>query len=157
MSRVYFSSVLNHPVDQAWNLIRDFNSYPRYIEGVTESLIEDGKRGDEIGAVRRFCYGGQWLRQRLTAHSDADRSFTYAGMERFSFPAEASDVPAPAPIDYAGTLRLTPVTDGNRTFVEWFVEFDCAPADVAPWSGLLDALIPMWVGSLDRSLGYADC
>jgi len=28
--------------------------------------------------------------------------------------------------DYVATLRLTPVTDGNRTFAEWSAEFDCA-------------------------------
>ena len=25
------------------------------------------------------------------------------------------------------TLKLTPVTDGNRTFAEWWAEFDCVP------------------------------
>ena len=25
------------------------------------------------------------------------------------------------------TLKLTPVTDGNRTFAEWSAEFDCPP------------------------------
>jgi len=25
------------------------------------------------------------------------------------------------------TLKLTPVTDGGRTFAEWSAEFDCAP------------------------------
>ena len=25
------------------------------------------------------------------------------------------------------TLKLTPVTHGNRTFAEWWAEFDCAP------------------------------
>jgi hypothetical protein len=25
------------------------------------------------------------------------------------------------------TLKLTPVTDGGRTFAEWWAEFDCAP------------------------------
>ncbi len=29
--------------------------------------------------------------------------------------------------NYVATLRLTPVTDGDRTFVEWTAEFDCAP------------------------------
>jgi len=38
--------------------------------GVTESVIEDDKGGDEIGAVRRFCYLGTRVRQRLAGHSD---------------------------------------------------------------------------------------
>jgi hypothetical protein len=25
-------------------------------------------------------------------------------------------------------LKITPITDGNRTFAEWSAEFDCAPA-----------------------------
>jgi hypothetical protein len=29
--------------------------------------------------------------------------------------------------NYVSTLKLTPVTDGNRTFAEWWAEFDCAP------------------------------
>ena len=27
--------------------------------------------------------------------------------------------------DYVATLRLTPVTDGDRTFAEWSAEFEC--------------------------------
>jgi hypothetical protein len=28
--------------------------------------------------------------------------------------------------NYVATLKLTPVTDGNRTFAEWWAEFECA-------------------------------
>jgi hypothetical protein len=108
MSRAHYSSVLNHSADQVWGLIRDFNNYPSYIDGVTGGVIEDDKSGDEIGAVRRFCYRGSWLRQSLTAHSDARRSFSYSGMEPFQFPAQGS-AESPAAIDYAGTLQLAPI------------------------------------------------
>jgi Polyketide cyclase / dehydrase and lipid transport len=84
--RAYYSSVSDQPANEVWNLIRDFNHYPRYIEGVTESVIENDKEGDEVGAVRRFHYGDAWIRQRLIAHSDAERFFSYSGMEPFEFP-----------------------------------------------------------------------
>jgi hypothetical protein len=29
--------------------------------------------------------------------------------------------------DYVATLKITPVTDGARTFAEWSAEFTCAP------------------------------
>ena len=58
MHRAYYSSVLDQPASEVWSLVRDFNNYPRYIKGVTESVIEDGRAGDEVGAVRRFHYGG---------------------------------------------------------------------------------------------------
>jgi hypothetical protein len=150
-NRAYYSSVLEQSADEAWSLIRDFNNYPVYIEGVTESVIEDGRRGDEVGAVRRFLYGETWLRQILEAHSDADRSFTYAGLEQFGFPSEGASN-APASINYRGTLRLTPIVDRNRAFVEWFVDFDAPSHEAAQWTDLLLKLIPQWVDSLHRTL-----
>jgi polyketide cyclase/dehydrase/lipid transport protein len=150
MHKAYYSSMLNCPADRVWALIRDFNNYPRYIESVVDSVIEDGKRGDEVGAVRRFSIGGVWRRQRLASHSDAERSFTYAGMEPLPFPREGSN--APAPVNYQGTVRLAPIVDGGRTFVEWFVEFD-GPSNEAPqWTDLLLELIAQWVDSLGRTL-----
>jgi hypothetical protein len=29
--------------------------------------------------------------------------------------------------NYQATLRLMPITDGNRSFIEWSAEFDCTP------------------------------
>ena len=52
------------------DLIRDFNRLPGHIDGVTESVIEDDKGGDEVGAVRRFCTSATGS-QRLAGHSDA--------------------------------------------------------------------------------------
>ena len=35
---------------------------------------------------------------------------------------------SPMPLtNYVANLRLTPVTDGERTFAEWTAEFDCEP------------------------------
>lgn len=149
MHKCYYSAVFNSRGDHVWNLVRDFNDYPKYIEGVTESRIEDGRNGDEVGAVRRFCYGGAWIRQRLTARSDDERTFSYAGLDPFPFPAAGE--PIPAAIEYCGTLWLAPITDGDRTFAEWFVEFDCVPKDVAAWHEPLMRLIPEWMGSLGRA------
>ena len=38
MTKAYFSTVLDYPLDTVWSLIRDFNNYPAYIDGVTESV-----------------------------------------------------------------------------------------------------------------------
>src|SRR5215216_1797356 len=97
MTTAYYSTVLNHPLETVWDLIRDFNNYPAYIESVSE----DDKGGDEVGAVRRFCYLGNWIRQRLAGHSDEAHTLTYAGIEPLPFPAEATS-DAPAPTRYEG-------------------------------------------------------
>lgn len=57
-AHAYRSTVYDHSADAIWAAIRDFNSYPDYIEGVTESYLEDDKAGDEVGCVRRLVYSG---------------------------------------------------------------------------------------------------
>ena len=59
---------------------------------------------------------GGFIRERLLALSDYDFSCTYAILE------------SPMGVEnYVATLKLTPITDGDRTFAEWSAEFDCAP------------------------------
>lgn len=151
MTTAYYSTVLNHPLETVWSLIRDFNNYPAYIDGVSESMIEDDKGGDEVGAVRRFCYLGLWVRQRLAGHSDQSHSLTYAGIEPLPFPAgEETDVPAPT--HYEGTMHLLPVVEGDRTFIEWSVKLDSAEQDRDRWHALFQSWIPDWTDSLVRTL-----
>jgi ribosome-associated toxin RatA of RatAB toxin-antitoxin module len=77
MNRVYYSTVIDQPADRVWSVIRDFNSYPVWVEGINESHIEDNKAGDAVGAIRNFSSGDTRIRQRLLAHSDLDRSYTF--------------------------------------------------------------------------------
>jgi hypothetical protein len=151
MITAFYSSVLDHPLDSVWELVRDFNNYPRYIDGVIESAIEDGKRGDEVGAVRRFNYQGNWIRQRLVRHSDDDHLLTYAGIDPFALPSGEGAI-APSPTRYEGTIRLRRIVDGDRTFVEWPVVLDPAAGEDQPWHELFMAWIPEWTDSLRRTL-----
>jgi hypothetical protein len=66
--------------------------------------------------VRDFrLQNGDRLREQLLALSDYDYFCTYSILE------------SPMPLtSYVATLRLTPITDGDRTFAEWTAEFDCA-------------------------------
>jgi hypothetical protein len=120
MPRVYVSSVINAPAARVWERVRDFNALPRWVPAVRESRIENGEPADKIGCVRAFrLQNGDPLRERLLGLSDFDYFCTYSILE------------SPMPLtDYIATLRLTPVTDGDRTFAEWTAEFECAP-DVA--------------------------
>ena len=152
MTKAYYSAVLDYPLETVWALIRDFNNYPAYIDGVTESVIEDDRSGDEIGAVRRFCYLGNWVRQRLAGHSDQQHSLTYAGIEPLPFPPGLLPE-TPAPTGYEGTMHLLGIVDGNRTFIEWSVTLDVTPQDADRWETLFQSWIPDWTQSLDRALG----
>lgn len=151
MNKAYYSAILDYPLETVWLLIREFNNYPAYIDGVSESVIEDDKRGDEIGAVRRFCYLGNWVRQRLTAHSDEQHLLSYAGIEPLPFPKGLLPE-AKAPVRYEGTMRLLRVVEGDRTFIEWAVTLDTAAQDADRWWTLFQSWIPDWTSSLERTL-----
>jgi hypothetical protein len=115
MARSYYSTIFNQSADDVWNVIRDFNNYPVWVDGAGESQIEAGRPGDSVGAIRNVLYNGTRRRQKLLALSDADRSQTYAF---------AGEAPIPAR-NFQATLRVTPVVEGNRAFVEWWATFDC--------------------------------
>jgi uncharacterized protein YndB with AHSA1/START domain len=117
MARVYVSSVIDAPAARVWERIRDFNALPRWHPRIRDSRIENGEPSDRVGCVRDFhLQNGDRIRERLLGLSDYDMFCTYAILE------------SPMPLtDYVATLRLTPVTDGDRTFAEWTAEFDCAP------------------------------
>ena len=120
MPRVYTSSVIEAPVAKVWERIRDFNALPRWHPRIRDSRIENGEPADRVGCVRDFhLQNGDRIRERLLGLSDYDYFCTYAILE------------SPMPLtDYVATLRLTPITDGDRTFAEWTAEFECA-AEVA--------------------------
>lgn len=115
MAKAYYSTVFEQPAGEVWKIIRDFNNYPVWVDGAGESAIEAGKSGDSVGAVRNVLYKGVARRQKLLALSDTERSQTYC------FVSE----PPLHTRDFQATLRVTPVVDGRRAFVEWWATFDC--------------------------------
>jgi hypothetical protein len=116
MPKVYVSSVIDAPADRVWATVRDFNALPDWTPFCAESRIENGWPSDRVGCVRNFrLKDGAVLREKLLAFSDFDCSCTYSILE------------SPLGVhDYIATLKVTPVTDGNRAFVEWTASFGCA-------------------------------
>jgi hypothetical protein len=121
MAKVYVSGVIDLPVAKVWAYARDFNGHHEWHPLIAESHIEAGKPSDQVGCVRNFKLAdGGHLRESLLSFSDLDRTFTY------------DIVVSPMPIrNYVATFSCKPVTEGNRTFVEWKAEFDVAPEDEA--------------------------
>lgn len=117
MARVFVSSVIDAPPARVWERVRDFNGMPKWHPRIRDSRIENGEPSDKIGCVRDFhLQNGDRLREKLFGLSDYDMFCTYGILE------------SPMPLtNYVATLRLTPITDGERTFIEWTAEFDCAP------------------------------
>jgi len=142
MARSYYSTVFEQTADQVWTVIRDFNNYSVWVEGAGESHIEEGKSGEEVGAIRHVRTGDTSIRQRLLAHSDRDRFQTY----------EFCDPPASPVRNYEATLRVTPVVEGNRAFVEWWATFDCEASEDNHWTAFYVNSFAKWLGSLRAHL-----
>ena len=116
MIRVYVSSVIEASADTVWARIRDFNGLPQWHPGIADSRIENSQPSDRVGCIRHFhTRDGGTIRERLLGLSDYEYSCTYEILE------------SPMGVEnYVATLKLTPVTDGNRCFAEWSADFDCA-------------------------------
>lgn len=124
MARSYYSTVFEQTTDQLWDTIRDFGNYSWWTDDPVECHIEQGKSGDMVGAIRNIRINDSCIRQRLLAHSDLDQFYTYEFCE-----------PSPYPVrNYQATLHLTPIVDGNGTFVEWWATFDCDPNEYDQWT-----------------------
>lgn len=116
MAEVYTSSIINAPAERVWARIRDFNALPAWHPLIAESRIEGGAPSDQVGCVRDFrLRDGGRIREKLLGLSDYEFSFSYSILE------------SPMGVEnYIASLKLTPVTDGNRTFAEWSADFECA-------------------------------
>lgn len=116
MVRIYVSSVIDAAADNVWARIRDFNALPLWHPAIADSRIENNEPSDRVGCIRHFhTRDGGMIRERLLALSDYEYSQSYEILE------------SPMGVaNYVATLKLTPVTDGQRSFAEWSAEFDCA-------------------------------
>lgn len=119
MARVYVSTVINAPADDVWERVRDFNALSRWHPRIRDSRIEDALPSDKVGCIRNFhLQNGDNIREQLVGLSDYDLFCTYTMLD------------GPMPLsEYVATLRLTPITDGERCFAEWSAEFECDPSD----------------------------
>ena len=146
MAKAFYSVVLDHPASAVWAVIRSFGHYT-WAGVVGETTIEDGKAGDQVGAIRRFEGGGKIIRQVLLAHSDVDRSYTYA----------FCDPSALAVRNYVATIRITPVVETGKAFIEWSAEFDCEAGETDHWIGYFEKEgFAKWLGALRQFMREND-
>lgn len=115
---VYISDVIDAPIEKVWDVMRDFNDMPSYHPGIKASIIEGQRPSDQIGCVRRLTLGEGFVRERLLCLDDGNYAFTYEIIEG-SLPVRG----------YVAGVRLHRVTEGNRTFAEWWADFEVVGVD----------------------------
>jgi len=119
MARVYISAVMDVPLGEAWSVLRDFNALPVYHPFFSKSEIEGGKPSDQIGCVRNFhTHEGGHIREELLTLSDREHVCCYRILEA-TLPVQ----------NYVSEMRLKTITEGDKTFGEWWAEYDVADED----------------------------
>src|ERR1041385_2959178 len=117
MPRVFVSSIVGPPAEKVWALIRRFDAVVDWLPFVKSSPIEDGGDPTRVGCVRVITQtDGEVFREILLALSDAERSYSY------------TFVRSPVPVrNHQTTLRVLPITDGDRSYLEWSSRFEIDP------------------------------
>lgn len=119
MARVYISAVIDAPIEEVWEVLRDFNALPKYHRFFSKSEIENDQPADQIGCVRNFhTHDGGHIRERLLTLSDREHRCCYCIIEA-TMPVQ----------NYVSEMTLTPITETGKTFGEWWAEYDVADAD----------------------------
>jgi hypothetical protein len=95
---------------------------------VKSSRIEDGGDPTRVGCVHVLTQtDGEVFREVLVALSDAERSYSY------------TFVSSPVPVrNHQTTLRVLPITDGDRSYVEWSSRFEIDPQHEAQLVDLMN-------------------
>jgi Polyketide cyclase / dehydrase and lipid transport len=121
MAEVLVSSVVNAPADGVWELVGDFNGFDAWCPFVAGSRITNDMPADAVGCVREITQeDGLKFLEVLVALSKPDRSLSY------------TFVGSPIPVEsHRTTVRLLPITDGDRTYFEWSSRFEAAPEQTA--------------------------
>jgi hypothetical protein len=122
--------------------VRDFNAYPVWVDGAGTSKIENGKSAATVGAVHRVLYNGRVIRQRLLGQCDVKRAQTYSFVEDGAPPVE----------NYRATIRVTPIVEGDRAFVEWWATFDRDADERVQCTAFFQTAFAGWLESLRRTL-----
>lgn len=119
MVRIYVSDVIDAPIEKVWALVRDFNGMPKWHPFIRDSEIEAGLPSNAVGCVRSFhLANGGHLRERLLTLCDRNHECVYCILD------------SPMPVTgYVAGYRLLPITEGNRTFIDWWAEFEVSAVD----------------------------
>ena len=115
---VYVSDVIDAPVEKVWGVMRDFNDMPSYHPGIRKSIIEGVGPSDRVGCVRRLTLSEGYVVERLLCLDDVNYTFTYEIIEG-TLPVRG----------YVAGVRLHRITHGNRTFAEWWADFEVVGVD----------------------------
>lgn len=143
MPRVFVSRVVDASAERVWTTIRRFDAVAAWLPFVKSSPIEDGGDPTRVGCVRVLTQtDGEVFREVLVALSDAERFYSYTFAS------------SPVPVrDHRTTIRVRPITEGDRSYVEWSSRFDIDPKHEAQLVDLMNRNFVNGLRNLAKNFG----
>lgn len=136
MGKTYQTAVINAPVNQVWDKIKNFHDVS-WASGVVEKCEAVGDlKWNQIGAQRVL---NDAFHETLVAFSELDKSFKYS-IDDGPAPVSKNDVK-----DYIGAVRLISITENDTCLIEWSSSWEAPTEDACDFChniyvALLDAL-----------------
>jgi hypothetical protein len=129
--------------ERVWTTIRWFDAVAAWLPFVKSSPIEDGGDPTRVGCVRVLTQtDGEVFREVLVALSDAERFYSYTFAS------------SPVPVrDHRTTIRVRPITEGDRSYVEWSSRFDIDPKHEAQLVDLMNRNFVNGLRNLAKKFG----
>jgi len=143
---VEYNAVVDSNAERVWGVLKQFGAISAWHPAIPESYIEDGQPDGLVGCIRRLTLqDGAILREQLLMLDARNRSFSYRFVE------------SPLPLDnYVATVKLVPLTDHDKTVVQWIARFDTRDSDPRRvQTATVQELIVSGHTSLQRYLGSA--
>ncbi len=139
MASVSVSDRISASASRVWGVVRGFNDLPNWLPPIAASEVD----GEGIGSVRilTLADGGATLTERLDAHDDAGRSYTYSIIE------------SPLPFTgYQATIRVA--DDGaDACTIDWSSTFEPSGAPEAEVVGLIEGLYRAGIDKVKEIVG----
>lgn len=147
MSRAYTSWLLDHDLETVWAVVGDFHGISTFVERIASTEAEGGDGPGAVGSVRvvTLLPDNRTVRERLVSYDATTHTYAYEFDGVIPFPIQS----------YRGTVSLRPLTDGDRTVVEWYGDFDCAPELVEKMGDAFRSLYTEFVADLRAHLATA--
>jgi hypothetical protein len=140
MAEVLVVEELPVPAEKVWELVREFGGIEKWLGGMVQDLEVEG---EGIGAIRTISLpGNAQLQEQLKAHSDDQRSFSYAIIGKSPLPVD----------DYLATFKLFEVGD-HACRIEWSSTFEPAGISDEDAKPMIEGIYTSGIAALRTTLG----
>jgi hypothetical protein len=138
MVNVNLTKTVNTSADELWNLLRDFNGLPKFVEAVTASSID----GEGVGAIRTLTLpNGAQIKERLEEFDDPGKRLVY------------SIVSGPLPVDsYKVTVQVSDL-GVNKSELIWSSTFEAKGATEDEARNAIEGIYQMGFQGIARIFG----